>query len=65
MQFYFSAETDVNTGKRWSEMDIEDLTTFATQMDVIEMATFLCRSREEVFEKSAELGIKLKGEGQG
>jgi len=28
MQFYFSAETDVNTGKRWSEMDIEDLTTF-------------------------------------
>jgi hypothetical protein len=37
--------TDINDGKRWSEMDVEDLKAFIEEGATIEEAAeFLCRS---------------------
>ena len=47
---------DLNTGKKWSEMDLFDLANCVTLKEPIEeIAGFLCRSRREVQEKIAEL----------
>src|SRR5262245_54323267 len=52
---------DLNTGKRWSEMDLFDLAITVRMKNSIEfIAIFLGRSRREVRDKIAEL--KRSGE---
>jgi hypothetical protein len=47
----------VNTGMRWSEMDLVDLGHMLTrEVPIKEMAGHLCRSPAEVRDKIAELG---------
>jgi hypothetical protein len=48
---------DLNTGTKWSEMDLLDLANCVRLNDhVEEIASFMCRSRREVRKKLAELG---------
>ena len=50
---------NLNSGKEWSEMDIEDLaSSLAYGRTVAEVADFLCRDEDEVREKMKELGLK-------
>ncbi len=51
---------DLNSGKEWSKMDLDDLRLFARTMSVEEMAEFLCRNRVETKAKAKELGIPLR-----
>ena len=47
---------DLNTGKRWSEVDLFDLANSVRLGDPVEeIAGFLCRSPREVRDKIAEL----------
>jgi hypothetical protein len=47
--------SDVNSGKPWSEIDLCDLADcLSLNQSVEEIATFLCRSRDEVRDKIAE-----------
>ena len=51
---------DLNSGKPWSEMDIEDLRSFALGgATAAETATFLCRDVDETITKARELGLQL------
>jgi hypothetical protein len=51
----------VNTGMRWSEMDLVDLGHVLTRRVPIKaIASYLCRSRAEVRDKIAELGQACK-----
>jgi hypothetical protein len=51
---------DVNSGKDWSEMDLEDLKNASAQdCSLEETAAFLCRNRAEVKAKAKELGLAL------
>jgi hypothetical protein len=53
--------TQVNTGTRWSEMDLVDLGHMLTrEMPIKEIASRLCRSSAEVRDKIAELGQACK-----
>ncbi|MBV9199784.1 MAG: hypothetical protein JOY83_08650 [Alphaproteobacteria bacterium] len=47
---------DMNTGAKWSEMDLWDL-AYCVRLNhpVEEIASFMCRSRREVRDKIAEL----------
>jgi hypothetical protein len=48
---------DMNTGKKWSQMDLLDLANCIRLNDPVEeIASFVCRSRREIREKIAELG---------
>jgi hypothetical protein len=52
--------TDIYEGAPWTEMDIEDLKAeIESGRTIGEAAQFLCRSRDEVVLKCAELGLKL------
>ena len=54
---------DMNGGKPWSEMDIEDLRSFALGgATAAETATFLCRDIDETIVKASELGLALKAD---
>lgn len=57
MTFFYSAETNVNSGKPWSEMDINDIRDFALEMTVKQLADYLCRSQQEVAAKLGELKL--------
>ena len=47
---------DLNTGKKWSEMDLLDLGNCIRLNDPVEeIASFMCRSRREIRDKIAEL----------
>jgi hypothetical protein len=47
---------DMNTGKKWSQMDLLDLGNCIRLNDPVEeIASFMCRSRREIREKIAEL----------
>ena len=47
---------DMNTGKKWSQMDLLDLANCIRLNDPVkEIASFVCRSRREIREKIAEL----------
>jgi hypothetical protein len=47
---------DMNTGKKWSQMDLLDLANCIRLNDPVEeIASFMCRSRREIREKIAEL----------
>jgi hypothetical protein len=47
---------DLNTGKKWSSMDLIDLANCIRVNDPVEeFASFMCRSRREIREKIAEL----------
>ena len=47
---------DMNTGKKWSQMDLLDLANCIRLSDPVEeIASFMCRSRREIREKIAEL----------
>jgi hypothetical protein len=51
----------VNTGVRWSEMDLVDLGHMLTrEVPIKEIASYLCRSQAEVRDKIAELGRACK-----
>jgi len=46
----------MNTGKKWSEMDLWDLANgIRLNHPVEEIASFMCRSRRELRDKIAEL----------
>ena len=48
--------SNMNTGKKWSQMDLLDLANCIRLNDPIEeIASFMCRSRREIREKIAEL----------
>lgn len=57
MTFYYSAETNVNTGNAWSEMDLNDIHDFAPVMTLKQLADYLCRSEHEVAAKLEELKL--------
>ena len=47
---------DMNTGKKWSQMDLLDLANCIRLNDPVEeIASFMCRSRREIRDKIAEL----------
>src|SRR5215831_13219592 len=47
---------DLNTGTKWSEMDLLDLGNCVRLNDSVEeIASFMCRSRREIRKKVAEL----------
>ena len=47
---------DMNSGEKWSEMDLLDLANGIRLNDPVEeIASFMCRSRREIREKIAEL----------
>jgi hypothetical protein len=51
---------DANSGKPWSEMDLEDLEHSLYFGDTVAAtASFLCRDEDEVREKMKELGFRL------
>jgi hypothetical protein len=51
---------NLNSGKPWSEMDTEDLRSFALGgATAAETATFLCRDVDETSAKARELGLQL------
>ena len=53
---------NLNSGKDWSETDIEDLITALDHGLTVETtAEFLCRDAAEVREKMKELGLKEIG----
>ncbi len=50
---------DINEGKPWSRIDDVDLRLAVESGNPVEdVATFLCRSREEVIKRAAELGLR-------
>jgi len=52
---------DLNTGTKWSEMDLLDLGNCVRLNDSVEeIASFMCRSRREIRKKVAELGRSRK-----
>ena len=52
---------DMNTGKKWSQMDLLDLANGIRLNDPVEeIASFMCRSRREIREKIA--GLERSGE---
>jgi hypothetical protein len=54
---------DLNSGEPWSEMDIEDLRSFALGgATAAETAKFLCRDIDETIAKARELGLALKAD---
>jgi hypothetical protein len=54
-------QAEVNTGMRWSEMDLVDLGHMLTrELPIKEIASCLCRSLAEVRHKIAELGQACK-----
>ena len=57
-----SVRVDINDGKEWSAMDVDDLVNFAKLDESLEeTATFLCRGDlREVARKAKELGCKLR-----
>src|SRR5438270_153876 len=47
---------DINSGEKWSEMDLLDLANCIRLNDAVdEIASFMCRSRREIREKTADL----------
>ena len=51
---------DINSGKAWSQLDLQDLKACSELGDsVADTALFLCRSKEETRAKAEELGIRL------
>ena len=53
---------NLNSGKEWSEVDIEDLIgALAYGRTVAEAADFLCRDEDEVRAKVKELDLKENG----
>jgi hypothetical protein len=53
---------NLNSGKEWSDTDIEDLITALDHgLSVETTADFLCRDEDEVREKMKELGLKEIG----
>jgi hypothetical protein len=50
---------NINTGKPWSEMDLQDIREFAPIMTSQELADYLCRSEEEVIAKVEEMGLEF------
>jgi hypothetical protein len=47
---------DMNSGEKWSEMDLPDLANCIRLNDPVEeIASFMCRSRREIRDKIAEL----------
>jgi hypothetical protein len=46
---------NINTGKNWSEMDLQDIRDFAPVMTISELANYLCRSEQEVADKLKEI----------
>jgi hypothetical protein len=47
---------DLNTGTKWSEIDLLDLANCIRLNDPVEeIASFMCRSRREIRDKIAEL----------
>jgi hypothetical protein len=51
------SKPNLNTGKAWSQMDVDDLTNANRYgSDVTAIADFLCRNQTEVYVKAKELG---------
>jgi hypothetical protein len=46
---------NMNTGKGWSETDLQDIRDFAPIMTISELADYLCRSEKEVADKLKEI----------
>lgn len=53
---------DINDGKPWSDMDMEDLRTVCFGYTVARAAEFLCRSGtpDDVARKAREIGVNLR-----
>jgi hypothetical protein len=52
---------DINSGKAWSQFDLQDLKACSELGDsVADAAMFLCRSKEETRAKAEELGLQLR-----
>ncbi len=55
---------NLNTGKEWSEMDLQDLRDgLRLRSPIAEFAEFLCRDVAEVEAKAAELQGERRGPG--
>jgi hypothetical protein len=53
---------DINDGRPWSRQDDDDLRLEVSAGETIDhAATVLCRSREEVMKRAAELGLRWNG----
>ncbi|HEX3494610.1 MAG TPA: hypothetical protein VHT48_04460 [Methylocella sp.] len=53
-------EPDLNSGKPWSEMDLEDLrSAWKAGDDLEELSRYLCRDWQEIATKCKELGLDL------
>jgi hypothetical protein len=53
---------DINKGKAWTQTDDDDLFLAISGGDSLEqVATFLCRSQDEVLKRAAELGLRWHG----
>jgi hypothetical protein len=51
---------DLNSGEPWSELAVSDLRwCIKHKQPSAEIASFLCRSPQEVIEKARELGLDL------
>jgi hypothetical protein len=56
-------QAEVNTGMRWSEMDLVDLGHMLTrELPIKEIASHLCRSPAEVRDKITQLGRACKND---
>ena len=54
-------EPDINSGKPWSQSDLDDLkTAYKVDADLEEIAEHLCRDWEEVAQKCADLNLELR-----
>jgi hypothetical protein len=51
--------TNINTGKPWLELDIQDIRELAPLMTPSELAYYLCRSEQEVVAKVEEMGLEF------
>jgi len=48
---------NVNSGREWSRVDLEDIRDFIPVMTLAELADYLCRPEEEVAAKLEELKV--------
>jgi hypothetical protein len=56
---YYSNTQNINTGKEWSQIDLDDIHGFAAVMTLSGLADYLCRSEDEVAVKLEEcLGVE-------
>ena len=54
---HYSSTQNINDGKEWSQMDLDDIRDFIAVMTLAELSDYLCRSEGEVSTKLEELKV--------